>query len=508
MTVSTSANASESTHEAQLSSSAHKWVPTLENQVPEADAARLRRLHAAANENPRDVVARHDLDLLCAQLVRRGYTLKAIGALLGVTGEAIRRRAIRVPDAELVGIEAEVSKKKPLPPAQPVQPRPSLTDSEVVRLQELQPLARQKRGRTTAGSDVAVAADEYNQILLVAHERGATAYTMAKQLGYTTAAVKFRLDRLLGTLPPSMQPSGKLDPLAGLDDELLTLMELADLAEILPGRGPNNPERLEASRQFNQLLAQLDSREIPLSSLARVLGRTRAGLAYRLEQYRRGTPAEGSVERDESAADLKSDEPATTGSTASHPFQKLIDTAKDANEADVSVVGRAGWLTDFAPEETPVAPSEPVPGAWIDPQARDEATARHHDAVRRLRAAARTAGHKTTVWDLGQDVAFLARNVLVNVEVKTVGDEMSQQLRLGVGQLLEQLEHHREHMAEQATWYVDAEVDSLAGVLVLVGPTEIPPVWRRLAQRAKFAIWTLETAEQEFGRQSPSVPAL
>lgn len=198
-------------------------------------------------------------------------------------------------------------------------------------------------------------------------------------------------------------------------------------------------------------------------------------------------------------SDSKEASPATPGPlpTSPHP-------AQDDNE-DNLVPGRAGWVTNFIPKNVPASPSEPIPAAWVDPQARDEATTRHHDAVRRLCGVVQAAGHRTNVWNVGQDMAFLVNDVLVNVEVKTVSDDMSAQLRLGVGQLLEQLEHHREHMAAQTPWYVNSKVASLAGVLVVVGPAEIPPVWTRLAQRAGFTVWTCETAEQEFGKALPSV---
>ncbi|MFI7481442.1 hypothetical protein ACH9EU_03395 [Kocuria sp. M1R5S2] len=211
------------------------------------------------------------------------------------------------------------------------------------------------------------------------------------------------------------------------------------------------------------------------------------------------------VEPDESPAQSVGGEsgeapPASPQPSATSPQPARVDNG------DGTVPGRAGRLTNFTPGNTPEAPSEPIPAAWVDSQSRDEATARHHKAVGRLRGVVQAAGYCTGVWDVGQDVAFLVNDVLVNVEVKTVSDDMSAQLRLGTGQLLEQLEHHREHMAAQTPWYVDSKVASLAGVLVVVGPTEIPPVWTRLAQRAGFSIWSCETAEQEFGKDLPSVP--
>lgn len=188
------------------------------------------------------------------------------------------------------------------------------------------------------------------------------------------------------------------------------------------------------------------------------------------------------------------------------PLPTSPQPVQDDNEVNL-VPGRAGRVTDFIPKNVPASPSEPIPAAWVDPQARDEATTRHHDAVRRLCGVVQAAGHRTNVWNVGQDMAFLVNDVLVNVEVKTVSEDVVPQLRLGVGQLLEQLEHHREHIAAQTPWYVYSKVGALAGVLVVVGPTEIPPVWTRLGQRAGFTVWTCETAEQEFGKALPSVIA-
>ncbi|TWD84007.1 hypothetical protein FB561_5179 [Kribbella amoyensis] len=65
--------------------------------------------------------------------------------------------------------------------------------------------------------------------------------------------------------------------------------------------------------------------------------------------------------------------------------------------------------------------------------------------VRELRQAARSGGHTTEVWDVGQDASFRCGTMLVNVEVKSIESGI-EQYRLGVGQLAEQVQRHLDHM--------------------------------------------------------------
>jgi hypothetical protein len=116
--------------------------------------------------------------------------------------------------------------------------------------------------------------------------------------------------------------------------------------------------------------------------------------------------------------------------------------------------------------------------------------------MRELREAARTGGHLTEVWDVGQDVCFRHAETLVNVEVKSVGSGV-EQYRLGVGQLAEQIQNHLDHIAAGTAWYVESGVRAVAGILVVTDDV-VPPVWGRLAQRLGIAIWSADEAVYVF----------
>jgi hypothetical protein len=98
---------------------------------------------------------------------------------------------------------------------------------------------------------------------------------------------------------------------------------------------------------------------------------------------------------------------------------------------------------------------------------------------------------------VGQDAFFLHKQRLINVEVKSIGGA-SEQYRLGVGQLAEQMQHHLDHLTAGTPWYVEAGVTEVVGVLVVVSEEPVPPVWRRLATRLGIAIWKAEQARAVF----------
>ena len=69
------------------------------------------------------------------------------------------------------------------------RPRVRLTHEEVTRAKELMPIADRRRAPTPPESETGRAFTEFTDILFAAEDRGATAYTMAQQLGVTTAVV-------------------------------------------------------------------------------------------------------------------------------------------------------------------------------------------------------------------------------------------------------------------------------------------------------------------------------
>ena len=295
---------------------------TVRNPVPDEDAARLRELRALGRE------ASTNVDLLCAQLRKRGYTDQAIANALGVkTRWAIGQRIKRVP-AELVeDVEPEVSRLAPKLEPEPTRAPATLTDEEVARLLELQPLASKNRAGTEPHSPVGRANAEYVTILLGAHDRGVTDYMAAKQLGQTPPAITSKRERANGTAPTTFPRTyiGRPGPLEGFDDDVNRLRVLLEAAEISTGHGPLDPNRLAASHEFDEALVTFiqDNPIVSLGQLATSLGRSRSALAMRIANLL-GT-------RDALA---------------------LIDDP-DLEDRDDSPIDRHGHLTDFTPRPCP-----------------------------------------------------------------------------------------------------------------------------------------------------------
>ncbi|MEU7474387.1 hypothetical protein AB0A63_00270 [Lentzea sp. NPDC042327] len=285
----------------------HIATATERNIIPASDTERLIELQLRIINAPGDRTASEGLDLLCAQLQKRRYTYQAIANVLDVSRQMVQQRASRVPEDALAGIQTEAARKVPKPEKTKAE-RQWLSEDELARLVDLRPLAQLRRGSTPKDSPVARAADDFSLILLEARERGVTESTMAQQLDMTPAAIRFRLQRITGDLPPSMRPKSEQDkvvrdPFDGLEDELGELRDLLREAEIQVGRGPNHADRLTASRRFDEMLTRLvTSHQVPLGALAAQLGRSRSSLAMRLTSHVGGDAASKILDSDSQQA--------------------------------------------------------------------------------------------------------------------------------------------------------------------------------------------------------------
>jgi hypothetical protein len=130
-------------------------------------------------------------DNLIRALRRSGWTLEAISTASGVTRERVRQiSAAAEPALESILVEI------PTPPAKPVKSAPSYvepTPATLARLLELQPYAQKVRSN---GKKYREEAEEYTKLLNHAHvNEGVTLYRLAKRLGVTHGALRFRLVR-------------------------------------------------------------------------------------------------------------------------------------------------------------------------------------------------------------------------------------------------------------------------------------------------------------------------
>ena len=146
---------------------------------------------SAFNSLGDDLEARN---LYSAALRRKGWTLASISAATGVTRERVRQINAAVPE----GAENEISFDLPLPtpPAKLMRARKTYVEpdpAKLERLLELQPAAQQNRHNS---EEFREAAEAYTALVWEVHNTdGVTLYRLAKRLGVTHGALRFRLAR-------------------------------------------------------------------------------------------------------------------------------------------------------------------------------------------------------------------------------------------------------------------------------------------------------------------------
>lgn len=156
-------------------------------------------------------------DLLIRELAQANWTYEAISNASGLTRERVRQIAkagsttaspTREDDLRaMLGIEI------PQPPTKPERPKPEYIEPHpdtLSRLLELQPYAQQVRAN---GSKYREEAEEYTALLNHAHvNEGVTLYRLAKRLGITHGAIRFRLARY-GYITPKSGKSKVYNPI-------------------------------------------------------------------------------------------------------------------------------------------------------------------------------------------------------------------------------------------------------------------------------------------------------
>jgi len=119
------------------------------------------------------------------------WTLESIAAATELTRERVRQISLTRSASEL-----PTYLSIPTPPLKPERPKPVYVEPHpdtLARLLELQPLAQQVRSN---GTKYRAEAEEYTALLNHAHvNEGVTLYRLAKRLGVTHGALRFRLVR-------------------------------------------------------------------------------------------------------------------------------------------------------------------------------------------------------------------------------------------------------------------------------------------------------------------------
>ena len=134
-------------------------------------------------------------DYLIRQLVDANWTYEAVSNASGLTRERIRQIA-NASAALAEEFDFPLDLEIPEPPLKPEKAAPKYVEPSpetLKRLLELQPYAQQVRAN---GSKYRKEAEEYTSLLNHAHEvEGVTLYRLAKRLGVTHGALRFRLVR-------------------------------------------------------------------------------------------------------------------------------------------------------------------------------------------------------------------------------------------------------------------------------------------------------------------------
>ena len=134
-------------------------------------------------------------DALIKELVDNHWTYEAVANASGLTRERVRQISNAV-DKLATEFDVDLGIDIPEPPLKPEREKPQYIEPHpdtLARLLELQPYAQQVRSN---GTKYRQEAEEYTALLNHAHEvEGVTLYRLAKRLGVTHGALRFRLVR-------------------------------------------------------------------------------------------------------------------------------------------------------------------------------------------------------------------------------------------------------------------------------------------------------------------------
>lgn len=134
-------------------------------------------------------------DRLIKELVDAGWTYESVSNASGLTRERVRQIYNAIGELPL-DLLAPLNIEIPVPPLKMERPGPTYVEPHpdtLARLLELQPYAQQVRSN---GKKYREEAEEYTKLLNHAHTvEGVTLYRLAKRLGVTHGALRFRLVR-------------------------------------------------------------------------------------------------------------------------------------------------------------------------------------------------------------------------------------------------------------------------------------------------------------------------
>lgn len=137
-------------------------------------------------------IANEIRDQLIRDLCENHWTYESVSGACGITRERVRQICLTEPSGGRIPLPITI----PHPPLRPERAKPVYIEpapETLRRLLELQPYAQQVRSH---GKKYREEAEEYTKLLDYAHTvEGVTLYRLAKRLGVTHGALRFRLVR-------------------------------------------------------------------------------------------------------------------------------------------------------------------------------------------------------------------------------------------------------------------------------------------------------------------------
>ncbi|HEX5996271.1 MAG TPA: hypothetical protein VFY84_14110 [Jiangellales bacterium] len=154
--------------------------------VPDDFAATLRAMWADGDRR---------LNALLHSANRNGWTLTALGNALGMTREAVRKRILCAePFASTDLPEFPLPPRKPTP-APRVRPALLVPPEIIAQLREMWEIARTVNGSAPSDDPRRRVSERFTAQLAALVDQGVTVYRLAKDLGITHGAIRFRLAR-------------------------------------------------------------------------------------------------------------------------------------------------------------------------------------------------------------------------------------------------------------------------------------------------------------------------
>jgi len=175
--------------------------------LPEEAVAALRAMADAARAERGDTPANRRLDAYLASLRASGWSLRALGAALGVSYQRVEQRTTRTTRTTRVEGLPPAPSPPPRPVPPPPPPRPTVDAQMAERLRAMYEIARGVRGYLAADDPRRRVSEEFTATLASLVADGVPMGDLARAIGAETGTVRARLARHGYRHRPRSQPA-------------------------------------------------------------------------------------------------------------------------------------------------------------------------------------------------------------------------------------------------------------------------------------------------------------